>query len=66
MKVTLNGQPKEISGSATLKNLVEQFCKDSSRIITELNGDIVKFTQWPDTQVKDGDTIELVNFVGGG
>ena len=69
MKITINGQIKEFSSSASLKDVIAQFCKDQrslNRIITELNGDIVKSAQWPETQVKDGDTVELVNFVGGG
>lgn len=69
MKITINGQVKELSSATNLKDVISQFCKDersSSRVITELNGDIVKCAQWPETQVKDGDTIELVSFVGGG
>ena len=69
MKITINGQTKELTSSANLKEVISQFCKDersSSRIITEHNGNIIKCAQWQDTPVKDGDTIELVNFVGGG
>lgn len=66
MKITINGQIKELSSAASLKDVIAQFCKDSSRVITELNGNIVKCAQWPETQVKDGDTVELVTFVGGG
>ena len=66
MKVTINGQTKELTSSANLKEIISQFCKDSSRIISEHNGNIVKCSQWQDTPIKDGDTIELVSFVGGG
>ena len=69
MKININGQIKELSSAANLKDVISQFCKDersSSRIITEHNGNIIKCAQWPDTPVKDGDTIELVSFFGGG
>jgi sulfur carrier protein len=69
MKITINGQARELSPSASLKDIVSQFCQDersSSRVITEHNGNIVKCAQWQDTPVKDGDTIELVSLVGGG
>lgn len=66
MKVTLNGQSKEFSNSSRLNDIVQQFCQNSNRIIAEVNGEIVKSARWPETEIKEGDTIELVNFVGGG
>ena len=66
MKIILNGNLKEIEESVTLKNIIEQFSKDSSRIIAELNGAVVKHHQWADRKLEDGDSLELVNFVGGG
>ena len=66
MKLTINGQLKEISDAATLKSVIEGTLKDSSRAIAELNGQIIKKDRWDATAVKDGDAIELVSFVGGG
>ena len=66
MKITLNGQPQECAPSTGLKNIIEQFCRDQRFIIAEVNGAIVKNTQWEKQTLSDGDTIELVNFVGGG
>ena len=66
MKITLNGTEKEISSSDSLQEIVQQFCKQSKNIIAEVNGEIVKGTDWPQKKIQDGDTIELVSFVGGG
>lgn len=66
MKITLNGQFKEISGAANLQNIIEQFCKDTLHVIAEVNGDIIKRQQWTQRQISEGDTVELVNIVGGG
>ena len=66
MKITLNGSQKDIAATTNLKILVEQFCKDSRHVIAELNGTIMKNQQWAEATLKDGDTLELVNFVGGG
>ncbi len=66
MKIMLNGKQKEISSPMSLKNLVEQFCKNTNHVIAELNGAIVKNHQWADRILKEGDALELVNFVGGG
>jgi sulfur carrier protein len=66
MKIIINGKEKEFMNSLQLKEVIEQFCKQSNLVIAELNGEIIKSNRWNETQLKDGDTIELVNFVGGG
>ena len=66
MKIIINGQTKELTSAANLKDVIAQFGKESGRIISEVNGNIIKSSQWQDTPVKDGDTIELVTLVGGG
>ena len=66
MQITINGQSKNFSSPMQLNDVITQFCKDTSRVIAELNGDIVKKTSWNTTSIKNGDNIELVSFVGGG
>jgi sulfur carrier protein len=66
MLVTINGQKKEFQENASLKELVGNFCQESSHVIAELNGGIVPGHQWTTTRIKDGDILELVTFVGGG
>lgn len=69
MNITLNGKQKKISPDAnpvTLKSLIEQFVKDTTHIIAEINGTIVSQQQWDKKRIHDGDTIEIVAFVGGG
>jgi sulfur carrier protein len=36
------------------------------RVAVELNREIVPRAQWDDTQLHDGDRLEIVHFVGGG
>ncbi len=66
MKILLNGKEKKLASTINLKQMIEQFCQQSSRVIAEVNGQIVKSPQWEKIHLKDGDKIELVNFVGGG
>ena len=66
MKITLNGQEKQLSSPFNLQSLVKQFCQNANRIIAEVNGRIVKSAEWDQTSIHDGDVIELVSFVGGG
>ena len=39
---------------------------DLKRIAVERNGDIVSKSQYDVTVLEDGDSLEIVNFVGGG
>ena len=66
MNIILNGKLKEFSSAPDLKSVVEQFCKDKTLVIAELNGEIIKLPQWEETALKEGDVVELVSFVGGG
>lgn len=66
IKIKINGSDKEFSSSSNLKSIIEEFCKNSSRVIAEVNGTIVKNPNWEQTLIKDGDVVELVSFVGGG
>lgn len=66
MKIILNGQTRELDDVVHLHHIVEKFRKDTRPVIAEWNGQIIKSPQWPGIKIKDGDIIELVNFVGGG
>ena len=66
MKITVNGQNKELSETINVAGLIAQFCKDGTNVIAEVNGDIVKKDQWNRRIIGEGDEIELVRFVGGG
>lgn len=65
MKIILNGTEKTIAAT-TLKSLIDELCRNPQYVIAELNGSIVKSPAWDKQPLKDGDHLELVNFVGGG
>ena len=65
MNITINGTAQHITTNK-LSDIVSSYCKQSKHVITELNGTIVPSDQWGQTPIKDGDTLELVTFVGGG
>jgi sulfur carrier protein len=66
MKIILNGQTIQVPENSDIHTIVEQFCKDRTPVIAEINGSIVAKPQWERSLLKDGDTVELVSFVGGG
>ncbi|MGB8013513.1 MAG: sulfur carrier protein ThiS [Terriglobales bacterium] len=65
MNLTINGEP-QVSSAETLSALVEHMGMKPDRLAIELNREIVPRDQWPQTQLHDGDKLEIVHFVGGG
>lgn len=63
--VKINGQSLDIAGK-TLAKYLETADYDRERIAVEKNGDIVPKAQYASAVLEDGDTIEIVSFVGGG
>ena len=63
--VKVNGEPKDIAGK-TIAVYLATTNYDMKRIAVERNGDIVSKAQYSETVLKDGDSIEIVSFVGGG
>jgi thiazole synthase len=64
--ITVNGEPRRISGPATVADLLEHLQLDPRTVVVELNRHIVRRLQLSETQLAEGDTVELVHFVGGG
>lgn len=63
--VTVNGTPVESAGKTILEYL-ESADYDTKRIAVERNGEIVPKSDYGSTVLADGDTVEVVSFVGGG
>ena len=66
MKITLNGEIKELESEVSLDRLLELFSLPLQRVAVELNREVVRKKDWPNVTVKDADRIEVVHFVGGG
>jgi thiazole synthase len=66
LKIRLNGDPHELGGPLTVMQLLEQLGIDYRRVAVEHNLAILKRDRYATTIVGEGDTVEVVNFVGGG
>ena len=66
VSITLNGERRALVSPITVRELIEQLGLDQDAVAIERNREIVGRLQWPGTQLRDGDRIELVHFVGGG
>jgi len=66
MFLLLNGEQREFPDGLTLAALVDHLGMKADRVAVELNLEIVPRTKWQDTNLKTGDRLEIVHFVGGG
>ena len=66
MKLQVNGEEHTFSGASTLAALIEQLGMRADRVAVELNREIVARERWPATELREGDRLEIVHFVGGG
>ena len=63
--VKVNGKELDLAGK-TVAEYILTTDYDAKRIAVERNGEIVFKSQYSETVLKDGDSIEVVSFVGGG
>ena len=63
--VKLNGTELNIAGK-TVSEYLATTNYDPKRIAVERNGDIVFKSRYDATILEDGDSLEIVSFVGGG
>lgn len=66
MKLTVNGEAKELGAGVTVRGLVELLFLTDGPVAVERNGDVVPRAEHASTPLAEGDVIEIVHFVGGG
>lgn len=66
MQITLNGDAHEVANPLTVAELLARLAIDPRRVAVEHNLLVLKRDTFATTMVRDGDAVEIVNFVGGG
>jgi thiamine biosynthesis protein ThiS len=66
VQVIVNDEPREVSAAATVADLVAGLGLGTRRIAVELNRNIVPRGEYAAVPLQDGDTVEIIHFVGGG
>ncbi len=66
MILTLNGEKKDIQDNLTVEGLLRNMEIEPARVAVEVNLNIIKKNDFHTCVLKDGDKVEIVNFVGGG
>lgn len=66
MRITVNGEPRELADSATVGTLVAEMGLEGGRLAVEVDGEIVPRSTHAEHPLTDGAKVEIVHAVGGG
>jgi sulfur carrier protein len=67
MQITINGKARNFDfQQCNVTELVSKLELTGKRLAIECNGEIIPRSQFADTVLRDGDTLEIVGAVGGG
>ncbi len=66
MQIYINGQPRELLESLTVRRLLQQLEMTTPHVAVEVNEQLVPRKEHPSWSLQEGDKIEIVTLVGGG
>jgi sulfur carrier protein len=66
INVIVNGESKEFEKNTTLISILTKLSLTDKVMAAAVNMEIVKQDVWDSYVLKDGDKLELLDFVGGG
>ncbi|MDQ1263808.1 MAG: sulfur carrier protein [Campylobacterota bacterium] len=66
MHLTINGHIKEFQEGVTIEAILKELDLSTRVMAAAVNMQIVKQNEWESYVLKDGDKLELLDFVGGG
>jgi len=65
MRIRVNGMDMDVAAT-NISELLEELNINPQRVVVEVNLEIIKKDRFNEFKIKEGDSIEIVNFVGGG
>ncbi len=66
VSLTVNGEARAVPSGSTVEHVVGDITSLTSGVAAAVNGEVVPRRLWADTEVRDGDLIEVVTAVQGG
>ncbi|MDO9489351.1 MAG: sulfur carrier protein ThiS, partial [Sphingomonadaceae bacterium] len=66
ISLTVNGEPRRVPAPATVASFVATLGLDPTKVAVERNLEIVPKSTYAAVALTEGDTLEVVHFVGGG
>ena len=66
-KIIVNGETQEVQLPLTLTALMKQNDVQQPEMVSvQVNEDFVDRSEWDNIQIKEGDTVDFLYFMGGG
>jgi len=66
MNLIINGQQKDFPAPLNVEQLLLQLKLNREQVVVELNRKILTADKYVDIELQDDDTLEIIQFVGGG
>jgi sulfur carrier protein len=66
MRITVNGEAREVEDGLTAARLIEQLELTGQRVAMEVNEELVPRSAFGDYRFNQGDRVEIVHAIGGG
>ncbi|MEU8345880.1 sulfur carrier protein [Actinomadura meyerae] len=66
MKVTVNGEPRELAEAASVAEVIATVTAARTGVAAALNDEVVRRSAWDTTPLRDGDRLEVLTAVQGG
>lgn len=66
MRIQLNGEPREIADGMTIRGLLDTLDLGNGPVAVERNAVIIPRAEHASTLLSEHDSLEIVQFVGGG
>ena len=66
MNIQVNGEAKTFQDGITVTDLLETLDIRSEQVAVELNLKILDRGDFPQSMLQNGDTVEILSFIGGG
>ena len=66
-KITVNGEVQEVESGLSLTELIKQNNVEQPEMVSvQVNDDFVDRTEWDALEIKEGDVVDFLYFMGGG
>lgn len=66
-KITVNGEVQEVQSGISLTELIKQNNVEQPEMVSvQVNDDFVDRNEWDSLEIKEGDTVDFLYFMGGG
>ena len=66
MKIIVNGEEKDVQDSITVDKLLSQLGIKDKTMAAAIDMQVIKKDDWETREIKEGEKVEFLHFVGGG